>query len=467
MASTTFTDYSTVVRASWLNDVNTSTYGGMINVKTQPYSAVGNGVADDTAAFAAALLALSVVGGTLFVPPGTYRITSTLPLYQNVSIVGVGRQSSVLSYSGTGYCFSKTFATHSYDNDMNAEYRNFGVVGSLASTGAFYLENANFVDFINLFIHDFNNAAGVGITLTEVYWWTVARTRFENIKLRGLNLVKGTVSGSNMGTVGPNCEFNGNNQVLFVGLYAQAVQELTIMTSDFEGSTNGLTGVKLDGCEGVNIFGNYIELWTGHAIDMSTGDLNRRVTITQNLLNSTAPAINLNNTVNTNDNIAVFQNRFPDIGAGQDLIVPGNTTNFIEYLNDPDGSDITPTYTTSNQVVTSATGSFTGTLTGCTTSPTGSIIWIKTGNIVTLTIPSITGTSNSTSCTVTGIPTRLQPSAARTVTGSYQDNGISAIGLFQISNTGVLTIFNAAGNSAFFTGSGTKGINSLTVSYAI
>ena len=52
-----------------------------VNVKSPPYNAVGDGVADDTAAIKAALTAAGVPRSstpTVYFPPGTYKITATL-----------------------------------------------------------------------------------------------------------------------------------------------------------------------------------------------------------------------------------------------------------------------------------------------------------------------------------------------------------------------------------------------------
>ena len=67
-----------------------SAFGQMASVKT--YGAVGDGVADDTAAFTAALAASTAV----YVPPGTYKITSTLTVPNNTSLIGAGRGTTRL-----------------------------------------------------------------------------------------------------------------------------------------------------------------------------------------------------------------------------------------------------------------------------------------------------------------------------------------------------------------------------------
>jgi len=63
----------------------------VLNVKTD-FGAVGDGVTDDTAALQAAL----TVGGAIYIPPGVYKVTSTLTLATNAWIVGAGRTETIL-----------------------------------------------------------------------------------------------------------------------------------------------------------------------------------------------------------------------------------------------------------------------------------------------------------------------------------------------------------------------------------
>lgn len=63
----------------------------VLNVKTD-FGAVGDGVADDTAALQAALN----VGGAIYIPPGTYRVTSTLTQTVSAWVVGAGRTKTIL-----------------------------------------------------------------------------------------------------------------------------------------------------------------------------------------------------------------------------------------------------------------------------------------------------------------------------------------------------------------------------------
>ena len=97
MSDTTFTDYSTVINAEWLNDVNDLTYS-YVNVKT--YGAIGDGSTDDTAAIQAAIDAGA--GKVVFFPTGSYKITDTLYVRNNSTMLkGAGVYStSILAFTG-------------------------------------------------------------------------------------------------------------------------------------------------------------------------------------------------------------------------------------------------------------------------------------------------------------------------------------------------------------------------------
>ena len=112
-----------------------------------------------------------------------------------------------------------------------------------------------------------------------------------------------------------------------------------------------------------------------------------------------------------------------------------------------------------------AIGSFTATLTGCTTSPTGSISYVVNGSIVTLTIPAITATSNTTAATLTGMPAAIRPAANRIDVGVTTDNGVSAVSQILIDSAGVITLGFGAG--ATFTAAGTKGVQLCTITYKL
>lgn len=119
-----------------------------------------------------------------------------------------------------------------------------------------------------------------------------------------------------------------------------------------------------------------------------------------------------------------------------------------------------------NSVPIFASGTFTATLTGCTTSPTGTATWYRVGSIVTLVIPEVVGTSNSTSCTMTGLPAAIQPAtlASQTARVMFSDNTITVadVSASIAAGSGTITFIKGLLSTAF-TNSGTKGTTEPSV----
>jgi hypothetical protein len=67
------------------------------NVKSPAYGAVGDAVANDTAAIQAAIDAANTAGGgVVFFPKGTYRVTALITVKAGVSLLGAGASASVI-----------------------------------------------------------------------------------------------------------------------------------------------------------------------------------------------------------------------------------------------------------------------------------------------------------------------------------------------------------------------------------
>lgn len=113
---------------------------------------------------------------------------------------------------------------------------------------------------------------------------------------------------------------------------------------------------------------------------------------------------------------------------------------------------------TSYPIAFSDSGSFTGTLTGLSTSPTVSVLYRRTGYLVLLSYAAQSATSNSTALTITGMPAAIQPSGASSgILVPVIDNGTTQLGTVSVGTNGVLT-FGVGAASAAFTNPGTKGV---------
>lgn len=114
-----------------------------------------------------------------------------------------------------------------------------------------------------------------------------------------------------------------------------------------------------------------------------------------------------------------------------------------------------------------ATGTYTGTLTGCTTAPTVTIRWAQVGPHMLLFVPAITATSNTTACTITGGPAAINPTRTQSVPISELNDNTVLINTGSVTMTaasGTITL-KRAGNAAGFTAAGTKGIPVDSVIY--
>jgi hypothetical protein len=123
--------------------------------------------------------------------------------------------------------------------------------------------------------------------------------------------------------------------------------------------------------------------------------------------------------------------------------------------------------------MTPDTGSFTGTLTGFTPSnPTGTCIWSRNGNQVTLFIPILNGTSNTTALTLTGLPAAIQPVRTQRPAISQdtcENNSALLEGNFscQVAASGTVT-FLVGNNASGWTNSGNKGFfSAVVISYLL
>jgi len=137
--------------------------GGVVNVKS--YGAVGDGVADDTAAFVSALAALPATGGTILVSKSAtaYVVSASISITKNnVLIAGAGKRATTIKYTAaTGYLFDISAVGFFRLVDLTIDG-----TGSTGSAGALHLPNGtsrnefNCCEFIN-----FTGATAVVVVL--------------------------------------------------------------------------------------------------------------------------------------------------------------------------------------------------------------------------------------------------------------------------------------------------------------
>jgi len=109
--------------------------------------------------------------------------------------------------------------------------------------------------------------------------------------------------------------------------------------------------------------------------------------------------------------------------------------------------------------------SFTGTLTGVTATVTGTVKYVKVGDIVTISVPTLTGTSNAITKTITGMPAAIRPAATKRAITIVTDNGGSPVsGEVFIYDTGIMDFYITLAAGAW-TGSGAVTVAAFDYTY--
>lgn len=128
-------------------------------VSVKDFGAVGNDVADDTAAIQAAIDSISGVGGVVYFPPGTYKVTSQLNITKdNIYLKGSGtRASAIRVHHNTGYGVRIEAAINPGSTYINNFYMSdISIRARVKTTGnaCLYLNKAQQVYLDNISLED-------------------------------------------------------------------------------------------------------------------------------------------------------------------------------------------------------------------------------------------------------------------------------------------------------------------------
>lgn len=108
------------------------------NVKASPFNAVGNGIADDTAAIQAAITQAVTNQGIVVFPTGTYKITDKLTIAGNCALVsdGVSTSAVIRQYTASKETFRITGSNviiQNLDIDTQANPSSFYVINNTST----------------------------------------------------------------------------------------------------------------------------------------------------------------------------------------------------------------------------------------------------------------------------------------------------------------------------------------------
>lgn len=113
-------------------------------------------------------------------------------------------------------------------------------------------------------------------------------------------------------------------------------------------------------------------------------------------------------------------------------------------------------------------GTFTVTGTGFSgTAPSGTASYVRVGKQVTVLLPQVSGTSNATTFTVTGLPVALYPAANVLWPRRVFDNtSVITTGLLHLTSAGLIELYAGPALTPF-TASGIKGLYVCTLTYLL
>ena len=491
----TTTNFSagTVVASTWLNDVDVTTYEGCINVRQAPYNAVGDGSTDDTAAIQAAITAAAAARKPLYFPPNAsaayYKVTSTLTITTALSIIGSGSYTTTILGVGLGAGVRVIdYNCLAADVIEQVNIRGITIRSDNASPNALRLKNVSYVWARDLRVY--NVANGIEIEGTRCFTHTYDG-------LNGTSVTTSTYKFASGFTGGGQYIFNG---CTFVGTTAFALpatasadglnffgcnwEQATTNSMFIGGSVGGLlvSGGRTEGCDGIDFvlrpFGAAEVIGgvsiSGVSFGSSDAAASSRIRIGGDSGKVRGFSV-LGNTVTHGTD--TFAGTLVDLnGEGGAGIVAGNylhgtactvvnnqRAGIVVYSNENLSGALAEWWGTAHWGVTES--SYTVTTTGHTVAQTGTINYTLHGNVGTLKLPTLSGTSSATSFTITGMPAAIRPATDTDIILKVADNGGAALfALGRIKTTGVIEVYATPGGGVF-TAAGAKTCYALSVSY--
>ena len=145
-----------------------------LNVVTQ-FGADNTGAADSTSAIQAAISALPSTGGVVYLPAGTYKITSTLNVAKSgIYLIGDGRWITTLAFTGTGDCISVTDAsTYATRTVHGGGVLGLSVDGTGSGAGSCALHAGDILNLrFDIAVNHFTGSGDIGLHLDNRNFWT-------------------------------------------------------------------------------------------------------------------------------------------------------------------------------------------------------------------------------------------------------------------------------------------------------
>jgi hypothetical protein len=187
-------------------------------VSVKVHGAVGDGVADDSAAILSAIDDVSVNGGAVYFPAGRYKSNTTIPLRSNLSLIGDSDAASTIAFTSTATS-GMTGAALNRVSILNLRFVGPGIGSGSGNSGLVLTKGANpCVPSVSIRDSTFEAFGQDGVSIENAITTVFDRVELVNCGRYGLNLF-GQNPGSAAGT-----------SVVLSGVY---------------GNTNGVAGIRI------------------------------------------------------------------------------------------------------------------------------------------------------------------------------------------------------------------------------
>lgn len=223
-------------------------------VSVRDFGAVGDGVADDTAAIQAAIAAVGD-GGSVFFPAGTYRTTTTID-GSNRTLFGVGEASVIKPDAAVTVCILLDSDANSATGfSWSTEVRSLFIEGKNTSgaTGIFVGQTVTTANYLidNVTVNRFAGAGGFGIKVVESVYCKIQNCEIARCQVNFY--AKGTGTNPTT-TVVENCYIRAADAQ---GGFVQGAWQITFRNCVFE--ANRLAGLRVAPLAGFNAIQTNIE----------------------------------------------------------------------------------------------------------------------------------------------------------------------------------------------------------------
>lgn len=256
---TTFVQ-GTTITSNWLNAVNDVCENNQDFVSVKSFGAIGDGITDDTVAIQAALNA-TPNGGKLYIPTGTYLISTGLTRINSITLQGDGVYGSggtVLNYTGNGVAFTYGGGGGA---SAGARFQDFRIAGTSSGTIGFKIYNAyNAIKLDKVYVEDFTS--GDALYVEDAWDIEFSKCTFRTSN-NGVNCGDGFLYGVVNNCTWISCDIINNDNI---GLKIYSGSNNNIIGCDFSGTNkiaidlaSALTTTTNHACLSNMISGCYFE----------------------------------------------------------------------------------------------------------------------------------------------------------------------------------------------------------------